>query len=307
MDLKNRIRPLFNDVYLYNGPLTKFNNFFFGNSRTLGFHSILPENPFPTWHPNYSIVFTVNELEILIKTIKSNQGFISINDLVKSDFKSKSICLTFDDGYLDNLKYLLPILKKYNIPAVIYVCSSFIDGDYWNWWDNLGHIILYQTKITIKHSILKGSYYINDPKSKIIFFNLIKSHLIKMDKNIQIDFFKSNNLYYKPPKSPFMNWRQLKEIASEPLITIGSHTHSHISLKYFENLKIKDEISKCINILKTKLNQSSINHFALPYGHSFDNKFLYEIKNLFSLSSIMSTNPFLSDKLLTSRLLFSNK
>lgn len=53
----------------------------------------------------------------------------------------KVVCLTFDDGYLDNFIYVYPLLKKYNAKATIFVNPVFADNrtlvrktleDYWN-------------------------------------------------------------------------------------------------------------------------------------------------------------------------------
>lgn len=41
--------------------------------------------------------------------------------------KSKTVCLTFDDGYLDNWVHVFPILKKYNMRATIFVTPEFVD------------------------------------------------------------------------------------------------------------------------------------------------------------------------------------
>lgn len=52
-----------------------------------------------------------------------------------------NICLTFDDGYLDNYIYVFPLLKKYGMKATIFVSPEFVDTkspdrktleDYWN-------------------------------------------------------------------------------------------------------------------------------------------------------------------------------
>lgn len=40
---------------------------------------------------------------------------------------SKSIMLTFDDGYLDNWVYVFPILRKYGVKATIFVNPEFVD------------------------------------------------------------------------------------------------------------------------------------------------------------------------------------
>jgi peptidoglycan/xylan/chitin deacetylase (PgdA/CDA1 family) len=306
MGIKANIRPLFNNIFLYKGFFSSFNDILFGNCRVLGFHSILPSNPYPSWHPNSSIVFNSSEFEILLKRISVNSSFISLDELVESNFKKSGFCLTFDDGYLDNLEFVLPILKRLKIPAAIFVNSSFANGDYWNWWDNLGFLIM-KENILIDNGVLKGSYKINNIKSKISFFNLIKSHLIKLDKKSQSDFFKHNNLFYLKSESPFMSWDDLQVMGNEPLITLGSHTDSHLSLKYCDKEMASEAISNCIELMKIKLKISNINHFALPYGHStFSNNTLLEIKNELSLSTIITTNPFNLKDFLVSRLLFSN-
>ncbi len=39
----------------------------------------------------------------------------------KESIPSKTIAITFDDGYYNNYQYAYPVLKKYNIPATIFV------------------------------------------------------------------------------------------------------------------------------------------------------------------------------------------
>jgi len=63
-----------------------------------------------------------------IKYINKFYRPISLSELVKR-IKNKTlfgdeICVTFDDGYRDNLINALPILAKYGIPATIFVTTS---------------------------------------------------------------------------------------------------------------------------------------------------------------------------------------
>lgn len=46
---------------------------------------------------------------------------------VISRYKDK-IDITFDDSYENNFKYALPLLKKYNLSATIFLTTDFIDG-----------------------------------------------------------------------------------------------------------------------------------------------------------------------------------
>ncbi|MCC5464147.1 polysaccharide deacetylase family protein [Pelosinus baikalensis] len=64
---------------------------------------------------------------------------ISLQDLyhhftLKSPLPSKSILLTFDDGYEDNLMNALPLLKKYDMAATVCIISNWI-GQENNWED----------------------------------------------------------------------------------------------------------------------------------------------------------------------------
>lgn len=72
-------------------------------------------------------------LDQQIKTLKENEyTFITpsqIPDILAGRIKSppKPIILSFDDGYRDFYTDVFPILKKYQIKAVIYLVTSFLD------------------------------------------------------------------------------------------------------------------------------------------------------------------------------------
>lgn len=59
----------------------------------------------------------------------------------------KAVAVTFDDGYADNFLYAKPLLEKYEIPATIFVSSSFIGKNTEYWWDDLDRILLQPGKL----------------------------------------------------------------------------------------------------------------------------------------------------------------
>ena len=66
--------------------------------------------------------------------------FIKIDELPIFNFQfsifnsSRFVCLTFDDGYQDNHDIAYPLLKRLEVPFVIYVTTGFIDNRLPMWW-----------------------------------------------------------------------------------------------------------------------------------------------------------------------------
>ena len=83
-----------------------------------------------------SIYLNVEEFVKQLQYLKNNNfrtiTFKELSTLNKEDRKkNKYVILTFDDGYRDNYDLVFPLLKKYNMKAVIYMVSH----EKYNKWD----------------------------------------------------------------------------------------------------------------------------------------------------------------------------
>lgn len=70
--------------------------------------------------------------EKTLQILSKKYNFISYDDFKSYLFNEKklpkkSLLLTFDDGYLDNFLYAFPVLKKLNIPAVVFIVTKNIE------------------------------------------------------------------------------------------------------------------------------------------------------------------------------------
>jgi peptidoglycan/xylan/chitin deacetylase (PgdA/CDA1 family) len=54
----------------------------------------------------------------------------------------RSVVLTFDDGYLDNLENGRPLLERYAIPATVFVASGYVASEGEFWWDAMERVLL---------------------------------------------------------------------------------------------------------------------------------------------------------------------
>lgn len=94
------------------------------------YHSILKDE---SQHGEY--VLSPVELEKDLLYLKDN-GYTAITSAELIDYvysgkglPERPIMLTFDDGCLNNLTYVLPLLEKYNMKAVFSVVGSFCDRE----------------------------------------------------------------------------------------------------------------------------------------------------------------------------------
>jgi peptidoglycan/xylan/chitin deacetylase (PgdA/CDA1 family) len=107
---------------------------------------------------------TPAHFEEQIRYIAHNYYPVSLGELLDIKQKKKipknTIAITFDDGYADNLWNALPILKKYRVPATVFVTTGYLDTDREFWWDDLERMILLPDELpgTLTLMIDEGTY-----------------------------------------------------------------------------------------------------------------------------------------------------
>lgn len=109
------------------------------------YHSVAPRKN-PNWDRTF-LTLDLKYFEDQLRFFKRNNyetHFLLDYYLHKKGKKILSktdICLTFDDGFLDNWIYVYPLLKKYKMKATIFISPEFVDTkhpvrknleDYWN-------------------------------------------------------------------------------------------------------------------------------------------------------------------------------
>lgn len=100
--------------------------YFLGNhyvAPILMYHSVNPvENPYIK-----RLIVHPDSFEMQMAFFKRhNYNVVPLTALVemiarKQAIPARTVAITFDDGYKDNYRYAFPVLKKYNLPATIFV------------------------------------------------------------------------------------------------------------------------------------------------------------------------------------------
>jgi peptidoglycan/xylan/chitin deacetylase (PgdA/CDA1 family) len=177
----------------------------------------------------------------------------------------RAVCVTFDDGYADNAAVALPILKRFGIPATIFVSSSFLDGGImWN--DRVIEAIKSSTRSAIDMDMVGlGTIGLESPGAKragaFKILDAIK-HLSPKDREDAVEYVGS--IGAEPSKKLMLSTEQMRHLYDSGM-EIGAHTHTHPILTSLSPEKAKQEIIIGRQRIESLLD-AKVNFFAYPNG-----------------------------------------
>lgn len=176
---------------------------------------------------------------------------------------ANAVCVTFDDGYLNNLTVAAPILKRYQIPATVYVATAFSHGD--NMWNDRimdlcadqlrEEVLLADRKVTL------GDWY-RRRSAAIEIINQFKYLPVTQRLAAVDELYQRNNATEYPAR--MMTPAQLADLADFG-IEVGAHTHNHPILKVLPAEQQRAEMQQSKQLLELWLGKP-VQHFAYPNG-----------------------------------------
>lgn len=230
------------------------------------------------------IDFLAKNFEIV--TMKDVENFYQNN----TDLPKKSVAVTFDDGYANNLKYAHEVLEKKSMKATVYIATGYIGSDKLMWSDEIELLILSinaaKFKVMLDHEITFDGSTIG---SKLIALNQIKKYLKKSPPEMIGVVISSLSKYvedYKkgiiPDLHDFLNWNQVRQMKSSNTWDVGAHTVDHFSLGTLSPSAGITQIKNSIDKIAKELKSDELPLFSFPEGQSFDMP-VYSVKYLRNL------------------------
>lgn len=251
--------------------IRNFGNPFRGKASILCYHRVLPDKAFALeFGPNQSLIVPVSGFEKQMIILQKYYDVVSMDEMIhhiqstNTDYK---VAITFDDGYKDNLLHALPVLEKYNMPATIYITTRFPEGNTWMWWYEVWDKLNCTNKLKVKYSNKLIEYDLHLKKNKLVCFQNIRKLILSLNnesQNILLENITSSSVR-NDYQDLCLTWEEIKLLDQHPLITIGSHSHTHPNLKILTDDEIKSEM-RFSKLLLEDILQHKIDHFAYPYG-----------------------------------------
>lgn len=224
----------------------------------------------------------VVSFEAQIRHLRQEFNVISLSALHRllqdgDEIQPRTVVLTIDDGYADFGKIAFPILRKYSMPATIYIVSDFVDRKIWLWPD----IIEYVFDNTQYHSytLLLGSAHqqlsLASPDERSQAWNTVADHCLTLRNKAKLEFIRelARDLRVTVPEEPSqeygaLSWRELREMQDFG-VEVGSHTCTHPKLTMLDTDDLEYEIRGSKIRIEQMLDRP-VEGFCYPNGTRLD-------------------------------------
>ncbi|MFC1668275.1 polysaccharide deacetylase family protein, partial [Chlamydiota bacterium] len=223
-----------------------------------------------------------------VQYLAENYNVITGDELIdsikaKKSLPDYSLLITIDDGYKNNHTTAYPILRCFNLPAIVFIPTAFINNKKALWSDKIIYSLsrTKQNMISFNVNSKTKCFDISNSKKKMLADRQIRQIILLKDleeryriinsiideTNIDLD---EDIERYEDYSS--ISWNELRKI-SEHNIYIGAHTHNHVCLSALTKKRITEELKTANRELLDNLGYES-KIFAYPYGglNSFDKK-----------------------------------
>ena len=273
---------------------TKFKERFSPRGLILMYHRVA-ESDLDPWGLSVSPDHFAQQLEVIKRYFRP----MSLRELRKRQKNGKvpnrSITITFDDGYADNLHAAKPLLEHYDIPATIFLVTDALVEERNFWWDELEWALLrpgtLPDRLDLKtngslQSWELGSasrYSMEDrgqdrnrrpwdaaPGTRLAFFYTVWQHLIQLSKPERLDALDEVRTWAGVGADSRTGDRALipaeaNELGQGALVELGAHTVTHASLTTLSVDRQKEEVSNSKTQLENIIHRP-VTSFSYPHG-----------------------------------------
>jgi peptidoglycan/xylan/chitin deacetylase (PgdA/CDA1 family) len=229
------------------------------------FHRVLP-------HPDALMPETPDasvfdsQIAILAKVFRVMPLEDALSRLSSGTLPSRSLCITFDDGYRDNFDVAVPILSKHGATATFFIATGFLNGGRMMHDTVIEAVRRLPTQDCDLSWIGLGRRSIRNVESRVALID----DFVRQIKYLPLDERKSagerlaHAVRNDMPTDLMMTTEDLRKLTALGM-TIGAHTHDHPILSKVDGDEAFRQIIKSREVLADALGRAPT-LFAYPNG-----------------------------------------
>ncbi len=244
----------------------------------LMYHSVLPVNDRRRRWLQPGMIVSPEQFERQMRFLRSRFDPITLAELADQLESGTAIdpgrfVVTFDDGWLDNYEFALPVLTKLDIPATIFLSTDFIDSDKKFWfiqarqaWMSLDRGSFQEILDNLQRETAPSEI---DSATLIADFDSFAEFVKKLAPDTADKLLKQMNPLISAELENIrwvVNWEEIARMASNG-IDLGSHGQSHTILTALDKDQVETELTSSRRILEEKTSRA-VDLLAYPNGNS---------------------------------------
>ncbi len=230
--------------------------------------------------PNAHLTVSSEFLDRMLGRLSKKFDFVDLDEAARRIGASNDrissrrfLAVTLDDGYRDNLVNAVPVFRRHNVPYTIFVAPGLVEGQATLWWEDLEAIIAARPRIAMHSPAGKVDFDLSSPsKKRAAYCELLEFFTTKVDEQSQrrmiaeLAWQAGIDIKAHLARS-IMNWREIAQLAADPLCTIGAHTIHHYAVARLDPAQARAEMMESARIVEMETGKAP-RHFAYPYGYA---------------------------------------
>lgn len=239
--------------------------------RILTYHRVDNAETRPSLYPRVTV--TPAEFDKQMRHLVKNYSPVSIEQVLEAHefpvthaLPPRAVLVTFDDAYCDFAEQAWPIMRRYRVPATLFVPTAFPDQPHRTfWWDRLYQALRTTPRrdrvmIPVGEVSLETAVDRNEALTTVRDYIKSLSHQEAMSWLEQFCYL----LDAEPPEHSVLGWDDLRQLAREG-VALGAHTQTHPLMNRVTLEEAKEEAVNSVRDLEQEIgNVAPI--FAYPSG-----------------------------------------
>jgi peptidoglycan/xylan/chitin deacetylase (PgdA/CDA1 family) len=255
-----------------------------GKAVVLTYHRVLPSERQRDSFSSNAIVVTPETFELHLKFIRRFLRPVTPAEFTRrlssgEPFESRTCLVTFDDGWYDNMEYALPLLRKYGVPAVLFVPTDFPGGDRYFWYDRLSRLLFYARQhYGMSDELLdrlgaREMLTMNERDARQAIRSIIsnlrsapESVIDNAIEELQAALSRTQPDLCLRGEDYFLTWQQLAALSKSEVFFIGSHAATHTAMTDIDLDTVSEELIRSKTEIQQRLDVEPA-LFAYPNGN----------------------------------------
>lgn len=205
--------------------------------------------------------------------IKEHYDIVPLNQA-----REDAVTITFDDGFRDFYTEVYPYLTENSIPATLFVTTGKIGSKEELWTTELLRLIFSGNDnglfCHLEMPMFSYDFPVQSLEEKNTMYRAVRRLCMKSEETVLQSIILQLRKWAAMDSAGreeylFLTEQEIRMLSKNPLVTIGAHTCSHISLGAFSKEYQEKEIIRSKEELE-RITGKEILYFSYPFGQQYD-------------------------------------